>query len=59
MLSMDLSGSGRISHVEELRILYNLQLRLSELLYKKREMDGTRGKNETQKMFIHNFCEKY
>jgi hypothetical protein len=51
ILSMDLSGSGRILHVEELRILYNLQQRLLELLNKKREMVGTRGTHETQKFW--------
>jgi len=56
---MDLSGSGRILHVEELRILYSLQQRLLELPNTKGEMDGTRGKNEKQKKFIHNFGGKY
>ena len=56
---MDLSGSGRILHVEELRILHNLQQRLLELPNTKGEMDGTRGKHATQKKFIHNFGGKY
>jgi len=43
---MDLSGRGRILHVEEPRILYSLQQRLLGLPNTKGEMDGSRGKHE-------------
>ena len=64
IISLDLHGSGRILHVKELRILHSLQQRLLKLPSKKEEMDGTRGKHEKQKNFIHTFggkswCKKH